>query len=161
MSTAASTARPELVEAVHVALSGVDDPELPGIGIVELGMVEEVRVAPDGVVSVALVPTFSGCPALAAIRHDVIGAVSAVPGVSSVAAEFVDAPVWSVDRVSASARHRLASAFGIAVAPSDGTPPACTRCGAPTQGVSTFGPTRCRSVSRCTGCGEVVEVMRS
>ena len=51
-------------------LRGVVDPEL-GSDIVDLGMVRDVGVAPDGRVSVAVALTISGCPLRTQIREDV------------------------------------------------------------------------------------------
>ena len=59
-------ADPEGQNGVWRALQDVDDPEYPGVSIVDLGLVEDVRV--DGRrVEVDLVPTYSGCPALSMI----------------------------------------------------------------------------------------------
>ncbi len=147
-----------LVDAVRAAVAAVDDPELPGVSIVELGLLEQLSVDADGAVSIGLIPTFSGCPALALISDRVRTAAAAVDGVSSVDVEFLAAPAWSVDRISEVARERLASGLTVAVE-RDGRA-TCPRCGTGTVERSMFGPTRCRAVHRCPGCGEVVEVMR-
>ncbi|WP_411698580.1 iron-sulfur cluster assembly protein [Conyzicola sp.] len=148
----------ELSDAVHAAVAGVDDPEMPGVSIVELGLLETLHVGADGQVRVGLIPTFSGCPALATIAADVRAAVSRVDGVSAVEVAFLATPVWSVDRISAAAEARLGAGLGIAVERSGAA--RCPRCGAPTDERSMFGPTRCRAVHGCPSCGEVVEVMR-
>ncbi|KPD00435.1 putative 1,2-phenylacetyl-CoA epoxidase, subunit D [Geobacillus sp. BCO2] len=54
-------------EEVWKALETVKDPEIHSISIVDLGMVEQIDVR-DGAVSVSLLPTFLGCPALDIIR---------------------------------------------------------------------------------------------
>ena len=51
------------VEAIWKALEDVNDPEIPVISVVEMGIVREVILA-DGGVLVKMTPTFSGCPAL-------------------------------------------------------------------------------------------------
>lgn len=155
----AATRVDSLIELVAAAVAGVDDPELPGISIVELGLVETLDVDRAGHVAIGLIPTFSGCPALAAIRDDVARAVTAVPGVASVHVGFLPSPAWTIERVAERARRRLADSLGVAVDVS-GRSPACPRCGGATSQTSMFGPTRCRAVHRCTACGEVVEVMR-
>jgi len=146
---------------VRRVLGTVDDPEYPGVSIVELGLVEDVRVAEGGArVEVNLVPTFSGCPALAFIAEDVRGAVLGVDGVSDVVVTFVATPAWTPARIAPSARQRIGADFGVAVQ-LGATPPACPRCGAPDLiEQSLFGPVRCRSVQRCASCGEVVETIR-
>ncbi len=71
------------VEAVRAALSTVNDPEIHK-PITDLGMVDSVEVAPNGVVSVTVLLTVSGCPLRETITRDVTGAVSRVPGVTDV-----------------------------------------------------------------------------
>jgi len=68
-------------------LRGVVDPEL-GSDIVDLGMVEGVSVADDGLVTVTVALTISGCPLRVQIRDDVQSKVRGLPGVSDVAVRF-------------------------------------------------------------------------
>ncbi len=65
------------MNAVLDALATVDDPEYPGVSIVDLGLVERVEVSGRSV-EVDLVPTFSGCPALEMIATDVAATVGAL-----------------------------------------------------------------------------------
>ena len=146
--------------AVHAAIASVDDPEYPGVSIVDLGLLEQLDVSADGDVVVGLIPTFSGCPALAMIRDDVAEAVNAVDGVRSVEVIWLRSPVWTVDRIGPETRSRIGREFTVAVRVGTSAPE-CPRCGAPTTEESMFGPSRCRSVNRCTACAETVEVMRS
>ena len=146
------------VEAVRAAVATVDDPELPGVSIVELGLLEELTVDADGAVSIGLIPTFSGCPALALIGDLVRAAAAAVEGVRSVDVTFLSAPAWSVERVSEVAREQLATGLMVAVE-RDGRARARGVAARPIER-SMFGPTRCRAVHRCPGCGETIEVMR-
>ena len=152
------TVATDLVEAVRAAVATVDDPELPGISIVELGLLERLSADADGAVSIGLIPTFSGCPALSLIGDLVRDAASTVDGVRSVDVTFLSAPAWSVERISERARGQLASGLTVAVE-RDGRA-LCPRCGSETIERSMFGPTRCRAVHRCPGCGEAIEVMR-
>ena len=78
-----SPASPPDEQAVRAALAGVVDPEL-GADIVELGMVRDVAVAPDGRVAVAVALTVAGCPLRTQLRTDVEQRVGAVPGVTGV-----------------------------------------------------------------------------
>jgi ring-1,2-phenylacetyl-CoA epoxidase subunit PaaD len=148
----------DLVEAVRAAVAAVDDPELPGVSIVELGLVEQLSADADGAVSIGLIPTFSGCPALSLIMERVRVAAAEVEGVRSVEVAFLAAPVWSVDRISEIARDQLATGLTVAVERDERA--TCPRCGTETVERSMFGPTRCRAVHRCPGCGEAIEVMR-
>jgi ring-1,2-phenylacetyl-CoA epoxidase subunit PaaD len=154
----ASVGRGGDLDVIRAAVSGVDDPEMPGVSIVDLGLLETVEWGAQGDVVIGLVPTFSGCPALGVIAEDVRRAVACVEGVTTVAVEFLRAPAWSVDRVSRLGQDALRAHLGVAVA-RDGVA-ICPRCGTVTQERSLFGPTRCRAIHACPGCGDAVEVMR-
>ena len=146
-----------LEERVATAVGTVDDPEFPGVSVVELGLVESIRVDRDGRVRVSLLPTFSGCPALSMIGDDVTKAVTAVDGVGRVEVVWLAAPLWTTERISPSARLRLAREFTVVVGAAR-----CPVCaGGPLELVSDVGPTRCRAVRRCAACGEVVEQVRT
>ncbi|MBT5904990.1 MAG: DUF59 domain-containing protein [Acidimicrobiaceae bacterium] len=150
------------VEAVRAAVATVDDPEYPGISIVDLGLLESVEVRPDGDVVVGLVPTFSGCPALAMIAEDVRAAVAAIGGLTGprVDVRWLSGPAWTVERLTGTARRTMAEEFTVAVRIGAGPVP-CPRCGGDTAEESMFGPSRCRAVHVCHSCTEVVEVMRA
>jgi ATP-binding protein involved in chromosome partitioning len=70
-------------QAIYEALRGVVDPELGG-DIVELGMVTNVDVAPDGVVTVGVALTIAECPMRGQIEQDTVRKVKALPGVTDV-----------------------------------------------------------------------------
>lgn len=144
---------------VHSAVSAVDDPEYPGISIVDLGLLETITVRPDATVTVGLIPTFSGCPALAIIASEVIASVQALDAVRGCEVEWLSAPAWHADRISHEARSCLESKFTVAVQIGERSP-TCPLCASKTVEQSMFGPSRCRSVHVCTGCGETVEVVR-
>ena len=144
---------------IHAAVASVDDPEYPGVSIVDLGLLETLRVGDDGGVHVGLIPTFSGCPALAVIADDVRAAVDAVAGVTSCEVEWLRGMAWGPERISVDAAKTLAGEFTVAVQ-IGARAPRCPRCGSATAERSMFGPSRCRSIHVCTGCGETVEVMR-
>lgn len=149
----------QLEAAVHRAISSVDDPEYPGISIVDLGLLESVDVDDDANVRVGLIPTFSGCPALAVIATDVQAAVDALDVVQSCTVEWLASPAWHTDRISHEARACLEKKYTIAIQLGQRSP-TCPRCASKTEEQSMFGPSRCRSVHVCTGCGETVEVVR-
>ncbi len=140
------------------AIALVDDPEYPGVSIVDLGLLEHVDVR-NGVATIGLIPTFSGCPALAMIADDVAGAVRAVDGITTVVVTWLTSPAWSPARLSENGRTALATEFTVAVQIGSSTP-TCPLCSGPTVEQSMFGPSRCRAVHRCESCRETVEVMR-
>ena len=145
--------------AVVDVLRGVDDPEYPGVSVVDMGMIDGVEVA-EGKVIVDLITTFSGCPALDAISADIADAVGALDGASDVEVRR-SREAWDTSRLSERARSVMARDFTVSVA-LPGRPAECPRCGkAALVEQSPFGPARCRAVHRCGACGEVVEVLRA
>ncbi len=140
------------------ALSTVDDPEYPGLSIVDLGLLESIHLQPTGV-TVGLVPTFSGCPALALIAGEVRQVVSRIDGVGAVEVVWLRTPSWSVERVTRRGRRVLSGSFAVSVPTGSEVPP-CPRCGGATTAQSMFGPSRCRAVHTCVHCREPVEVLR-
>ena len=74
-------------ETVRKALSEVLDPEIQR-PITDLGMVKEITVGADGVVTVGIYLTVSGCPLREKITADATAAVSTLPGVREVRIEL-------------------------------------------------------------------------
>ena len=141
------------------ALRGVDDPEYPGVSVVDMGMIGGVEVA-AGRAAVELITTFSGCPAHDVISDEIAGAVGALDGITDVEVRR-SAEAWDISRLSEHARAVMASDFTVAVA-IPGRPAECPRCGAAALvEQSPFGPARCRAVHRCAACNEIVEVLRA
>ena len=52
------------------AVGSVLDPEVPVLSVVDLGIVRDIREE-DGTVVVDVTPTYSGCPAMRVIEHDI------------------------------------------------------------------------------------------
>jgi ATP-binding protein involved in chromosome partitioning len=75
------------VDDVRHMLGGVIDPELHA-SIVDLGMVDDVGVEPDGSVTVRVALTTAGCPLRVQIRQDVESKVRGLPGVTAVTVEY-------------------------------------------------------------------------
>ena len=141
------------------ALQAVDDPEYPGVSVVDMGMIAAVGIA-GGRVTVELITTFSGCPATDVISSDIATAVGGLDGITDVNV-CRSTEAWDTSRLSEHARSVMARDFTVSVAV-PGKPAECPRCGA--QALveqSPFGPARCRAVHRCGACGEIVEVLRA
>ncbi len=150
-------------------LAAVPDPEIPVLSVVDLGIVRDVSwvdetVGPACVVTIT--PTYSGCPATAAIAESIKEALRA-RGVPRVLLKTRISPPWTTDWLSDSAKGKLA-AYGIA-------PPAqqvidisgirhrslpapridCPRCGSKrVRLTSQFGSTPCKALYRCDDCLE-------
>src|SRR3954462_8461280 len=78
---------PPSPDDVRGMLAGVIDPELHA-SIVDLGMVDDVRVAADGGVVVKVALTTAGCPLRVQIRQDVESKVRGLRGVTAVKVEY-------------------------------------------------------------------------
>jgi ring-1,2-phenylacetyl-CoA epoxidase subunit PaaD len=150
---AAAAPTPEVLARLHGILAQVPDPEIPVLSVLDLGVIRHLRFRPDGRLEVGITPTYSGCPANAVIKADVVRALGAA-GISAVAVDVL-APPWSTDWLSAAGRRKL-EAFGIAPPSGRGNvPAACPRCGSPrTARVSEFGSTPCKALYRCEACLE-------
>ena len=72
---------------VRGMLAGVIDPELHA-SIVELDMVDEVRIADDGVITVRVALTTAGCPLRGQIQADVASKIRGLSGVTDVIVEY-------------------------------------------------------------------------
>ena len=59
------------VDDARTAAAAVLDPEVPVLTIADLGVLRDVTMADDGTVVVTITPTYSGCPAMDVIRHDI------------------------------------------------------------------------------------------
>ena len=94
------------VDRVLEALKQVIDPEL-GINIVDLGLVYDVGIAPDGAVHIEYTLTTMGCPIGPLIEQQMQSLLAGIPGVSSLEAEMVIRPPWSPEMMSEEAKAAL------------------------------------------------------
>ena len=160
MSAVAGDRADDAAAAVRRAIAAVTDPEYPDLTIEDLGILERVELTDGGRVTVGLVPTVLGCPALGAIEADVVVAAREA-GAAAVEVVFLTTPRWSTERIRPGARERLAQELTVAVRRRDGGV-TCPVCGsAAVRHRSDFGPTLCREVWWCEACRNPVEVLRS
>lgn len=146
--------------AVREAVASVPDPEIPVITIEDLGILRDVTVRDDGHIVVEITPTYSGCPAMDAIKADVLLRL-AEHGWTDAEVRLVLAPAWTTDWITPAGREALRE-FGIAPPGPRGSGPMplilavrCPRCGSPdTREVSRFGSTACKSLWTCQACLE-------
>jgi ring-1,2-phenylacetyl-CoA epoxidase subunit PaaD len=122
-------------------------------------------------VTVVITPTYSGCPAMHVIEHDIIEGLSAC-GISPVTIETVFVPAWTSDWISDEAKAKLV-AYGIAApgrAADDGglvtltrrVPVACPYCQSTrTTLKSEFGSTACKSINYCNDCQQPFEQFKA
>ena len=77
-----------------------------GINIVDMGVVEDVRIRGEHV-EVDLVLTTGWCPFVATMSSAIPDRLTRLPGVETVDVQVVWDPVWTMDRLSESAREKL------------------------------------------------------
>ncbi len=164
----------ERVAAVWQLLESVEDPEIPALSIVDLGLVRFVAEGADGELEVGLSPTYVGCPATEVIRRSVQDALRQGPAGDHAVGDFkitnVLSPAWSSDWITEDGRRKLLE-YGI-VPPDRGVanmrdvlrgtrPLACPRCRSlDTEMVSEFGSTPCKALHRCRACLEPFEYFK-
>jgi len=155
-------------EQVWAALEQVEDPEIPVVSLVDLGVVRDVQVDGDRV-HVEFTPTFLGCPALEVMRDRMaakIAELGAEPDVEVIADDS-----WSTDRITAAGREKLREAGFAPPAPRPAETPTllqlrkgfrCPYCGSTeTRLDNLFGPTPCRSIRYCESCKQPFEQFKT
>lgn len=151
------------LEAIWAALDEVKDPEIPAVSVVDMGIVRGVAVEAEQVI-VTITPTFSGCPALAAMQEGIVERLSRL-GLPLVEVRVVLSPPWTTEWIGEAARAKL-KAFGLAPPPrhdSDFTlvlldPAECPYCGSKDTSLRNgFGPTLCRAIYTCNACNQPFE----
>jgi ring-1,2-phenylacetyl-CoA epoxidase subunit PaaD len=156
------------VALAWAALAEVEDPEIPDLKILDLGLIRFVRVR-AGVLEVGLSPTYVGCPATEVIRRSVEQALCDARIVDCVVTSVLS-PAWSSDWITAEGRHKL---LELGIVPPERTlsnmrevlradrPPACPHCRSKdTECISEFGSTPCKALHRCRACLEPFECFK-
>jgi ring-1,2-phenylacetyl-CoA epoxidase subunit PaaD len=156
-------------------LDEVNDPEVPVLSVIDLGIIREVKLLPSPVgeeqeVEVSITPTYSGCPAMETIRAS-IQKILLDNGYRKVKITTVLSPAWTTDWMTESGKQKL-KAFGIA-------PPTpkqqvchsslfheeeaiqCPQCNSyHTRVISHFGSTACKALYRCSDCLETFDYFK-
>ncbi len=157
------------IAAAWETLRTVEDPEIPAVSIVDLGLIRFVKTSLSGALQVGLSPTYVGCPATEVIHRSVREALAKSP-LGDFEVITVLSPAWSSDWITPEGRRKL-HAYGI-VPPDGGVanmrdvlrshqPRACPRCQSlDTETVSEFGSTPCKALHRCRACLEPFEYFK-
>jgi ring-1,2-phenylacetyl-CoA epoxidase subunit PaaD len=164
------------VQAAREIAAAVPDPELPMVTLADLGILRDVAAEGEQLV-VTITPTYSGCPALREIAHDLRYRLTQA-GFTDVIVRTELAPAWSSDWITPAGRSKLRAA-GIAP-PSPArrrlVPPGpvpltltatrrepvhCPRCGSgDTTQTAAFSATACKALFRCEACREPFEYVK-
>ena len=155
-------------EQVWAALGEIEDPEIPVVSLVDLGVVRDVQVEGDRV-HVEFTPTFLGCPALEVMRDRMAAKVAELGAEPDVEVVLDDS--WSTDRITPEGREKLRDAGFAPPAPREAAPPTlvqlgrgfrCPYCGSTeTRLDNLFGPTPCRSIRYCESCRQPFEQFKT
>jgi ring-1,2-phenylacetyl-CoA epoxidase subunit PaaD len=166
-----------MTSTAYALAATVTDPELPMLTLEDLGVLREVREDDHGVV-VTITPTYSGCPAMATMRDDLVHRLGDAG--YDVRVEVALSPAWSSDWITergrAALREHGLSAPGPAPRRTDPVAPVapvaltllptrrdirCPLCGsADVELTSEFGATACKALYRCTTCLEPFEHLK-
>ena len=154
-------------EGIFDLLKQIEDPEIPVINIVELGVVRNVSVN-DDTVKVEITPTYSGCPAMKVIEDQIYLKLNEI-GVQNIQIKTVYSPSWTTDWITEETKEKLRS-YGIApplkVSPQDIFPflneakekVQCPYCRSDdTTITSKFGSTPCKALHFCNNCQQPFE----
>ncbi|MBY0348416.1 MAG: phenylacetate-CoA oxygenase subunit PaaJ [Hydrotalea flava] len=151
-------------EAIWQLLETVKDPEVPVLSVVDLGIVRKVIIEDENTISIAVTPTYSGCPAMDVIRMQ-LRILLLENGFKQVNIQQVLSPAWTTDWMSEKGKEQL-KAYGIAPPLPKQTvchPDAfqeeeaiqCPYClSYHTRLVSRFGSTACKALYQCLDCKE-------
>ncbi len=93
-------------ETVREKLKEVIDPEI-GVDVVNLGLIYDIKVRPDGTVYVKMTMTTPGCPLTMWILRAVEEKVLEIPSVKDAEIELTFDPPWTPDRISPEYKKRL------------------------------------------------------
>jgi ring-1,2-phenylacetyl-CoA epoxidase subunit PaaD len=146
----------------------VRDPEMPMLTLEDLGVLRDVRESGRDVV-VTITPTYSGCPALATMRDDLVHRLADAGYTPRV--EISLSPAWSSDWISERGRQALREHGLSAPGPAprrDGPIPlnllptrraiTCPHCGSDNARLTAeFGATACKALYQCEDCLEPFE----
>lgn len=134
-------------------LAQVEDPEIPVVNIVELGIVRDIVM--DIPIQIILTPTYTGCPATHMITQMVREKLDE-NGFRGAEIKSQLSPAWTTDWITPEAKAKLKT-YGIDPPSLSGTKSVatCPLCNSTNSKlVSEFGSTPCKSLYTCKDCLE-------
>ncbi|MCL2913275.1 phenylacetate-CoA oxygenase subunit PaaJ [Shewanella corallii] len=137
-------------------LDEVYDPEIPGVSLWDLGVLQDVSVDVAGRCKVTICPTYSGCPALNIMQEDIKACLDKY-GHSDVDIEVSLSPAWTTDWISPRGRQLMIES-GIAACEHIVVCPLCQSRGV--RLLSQFGSTACKSLYKCENCFETFDYFK-
>ena len=104
-ATAGTTTRADAAALAREIACQVTDPEMPMLTLEDLGVLRDVEVDDERVV-VTITPTYSGCPAMATMRDDLVHRLRD-HGFGDVEVRVSLPPAWSSDWITERGRRAL------------------------------------------------------
>lgn len=150
-------------EAIYSYLEEINDPEVPVLSIIDLGIVRDV-VMHEEEIEVIITPTYTGCPAMDMIAAT-IKIELATLGFKKIKITQALSPAWTTEWMSEEGKRKLKE-YGIAppnpkqqvcdqklFAPAEAVE--CPHCNSyHTHRISEFGSTACKALYQCDDCME-------
>ncbi len=152
------------IKSVWQALKGVEDPEIPVISVVDLGIITDVTIDAEDTVKVEMTPTFTGCPAIEVMRKGIEKKLKEL-GIEKYEVEVNYKTTWTSNRITEEGKEKLEK-FGLGKPESKNgeldmeaiAHARCPHCGSEdTELKSVFGSTLCRSIHVCHQCRQSFE----
>jgi len=144
---------------IWALLEHICDPEVPVLSIIDLGIVRDVDIK-EGLCTITITPTYSGCPAMNVIKDEIILALSPIIKTNVIKTL---SPAWTTDWMSENGKKKLRD-YGIAppeneidinILFSKSTIVPCPKCDSrETKLISQFGSTSCKAHYQCKYCLE-------
>ena len=166
---------PTRESAVWAALAEIADPEIPAISLVDLGVIRGFAFVPQPAggerLTVELMPTFVGCPAIDVMRQQIGERLGALRLADEVVVELTFAEPWTSDRITPAGREALRSS-GFAPPVTMGSSfsgdsltvlpiATCPYCASRNTTLENpFGPTLCRAIYHCGDCRQPFEAFK-
>lgn len=151
--------------AIWQVLDHVQDPEIPTVSIVDLGIIRCVKIEIKQI-TLDITPTYSGCPATDLINEMVLEAMT-FAGYQDVKIRQVLSPAWTSDFITHRGRQKLKEA---GIAPPKGLVTEsnlidrkiqCPHCNSENTGlISEFGSTACKALYHCNECHEAFDYFK-
>lgn len=148
-------------EEVWAMLHEVEDPEIPVISVVDLGVVHKVKHLEGNQWEIKITPTYTGCPAINFMAIKIAERLKRAGLAPKV--EIVLSPAWTTDYLTEEGREKLL-AYGITPPQEGGDVQSlfgkgpdvpCAQCGSiNTEPISQFGSTPCKALYKCNDCQE-------
>ena len=144
-------------QTIYAYLEEINDPEVPVLSIIDLGIVRDVIMHEDDEIEVVITSTYTGCPAMDLIAST-IKIELATLGFKKIKITMALSPAWTTEWMSEEGKRKLLE-YGIAppdkrfAIAKDGVD--CPQCRSHnTRLISEFGSTACKALFQCNDCKE-------